>query len=147
MVYLLRLTDDAGPADCRKEILSQAGNHKERKSMYKKILICAVIALVLVPAGVFAAGFGGNNTGAASGKGQYLQDGQTCMNQSAQQGTGTQEQYRHGMQKNDLNGGTGSRCAGDGQCSGDGLGTHEQNQTRSMLRLHDGTGGSCKNSL
>ena len=114
--------------------------------MYKKILMCAVIALILVPAGVLAAGFGGNNTGAASGKGPCLQDEQHCMNQSGQQGSGTQEQYRHGMQQNGLNGAAGSRCAGDGQCSGDSQCTHEQKQTRSMLRLHDGTGGACRNS-
>lgn len=108
--------------------------------MYKKILICAVIALILIPAAVMAAGFGGNNTGAASGSGLCLQDGQDCANQAGQQGSGTQEHYRHGRGQNGMNGGTGARCSGDSQC------THEQQQTRSMLRLHDGTGGACKNN-
>ncbi|MGB9175751.1 MAG: hypothetical protein WCB46_03325 [Methanoregula sp.] len=116
------------------------GNNEERKTMDKKILICAVIALILVPASVMAAGFGGNNTGAASGQGPCLQDGQNCMNQGGQQGSGTQEHYRHGMQQNGVNGATGAQCSGDGPC------THEQKQTGSMLRLHDGTGGACKNS-
>lgn len=114
--------------------------------MYKKILMCAILALILVPAGVLAAGFGGDNTGMASGKGPCLHDGQNCMNQSGQQGSGMQEQYRHGMQQNGLNGATGNRCTGDGRCSGDGQCTHEQKQTRSMLRLHDGTGGAGKNN-
>lgn len=108
--------------------------------MNKKILICAVIALILVPATVMAAGFGGNATGAAPGNGPCLQDGQSCMNQ-----TGQQEHYRHGMQQNGMQQ-NGMNGAGRGQCSGDGQCTHEQKQTRSMLRLHDGTGGACKNS-
>lgn len=107
--------------------------------MYKKILICAVIALVLVPATVMAAGFGKESTGAASGQGPCLQDGQNCMNQTGQQGSGAQEQHRYGMQQNGAKGAAGSQCPSDGQCTG------EQKQTRSMLRLHDGTGGACKN--
>jgi hypothetical protein len=107
--------------------------------MYKKILICAVIALVLVPAGVLAAGFGGKCTGTPSGQGQYLQDGQNCMNQTGQQSYGAQEQYRNGMHQNGARGAAGSPCSRDGQCTG------EQKQTRSMLRLHDGS-GTCKNS-
>lgn len=108
--------------------------------MYKKILICAVIALILVPAAVLAAGPGGNSNGAASGQGQCLQDGQNCMNQSGQQGTGTQEQYRHGMGQKGAKGTAGAQCSGDGQCTG------EQKQTRSMLRLHDGSCGNGKNT-
>ncbi|MDO9326418.1 MAG: hypothetical protein Q7T80_15825 [Methanoregula sp.] len=108
--------------------------------MDKRILICAVIALILVPASVMAAGFGGQNTGAVSGQGQCLQDGQNCMNQTGQQGTGTQEQYRHGMQQNGMNGATGVQCSGAGQC------TNGEKQIRSMLRLNNGTCGSCKNS-
>lgn len=107
--------------------------------MDKRILICAVIALILVPASVMAAGFGGQSTGAASGQGQCLQDGQNCMN-SAGQGTGTQEQYRYGMQQNCANGTAGAQCSGNGQS------TNEQKQTRSMLRLHDGSCGNCKNT-
>jgi hypothetical protein len=118
----------------------KAGIHKEVKTMYKKVLICAVIALIFVPAAVMAAGFGGNSTGAASGQGACLQDGQNCMNQTGQQGTGAQEQYRHGMQQNGTKGAAGAQCSGNGNC------TAEQKQTRSMLRLHDGTGGACKNT-
>jgi len=108
--------------------------------MDKKIILCAMIALILVPATVMAAGFGEKSTGVASGQGQCLQDGQNCMNQTCQQGSGAQEQYRHGMQQNRATGQAGAPCAGDGQCTGD------QKQTRSMLRLHDGTGAACKNS-
>ena len=52
-----------------------------------------MIALVLVPATVMAAGFGGKITGSAPGQGQCLQDGQNCGNQTGQQGTGSQAQY------------------------------------------------------
>jgi hypothetical protein len=103
--------------------------------MLKKIFICAVIALVLVPASVMAAGFGGNGSGTAPGQGQCLHDGQNCVNQTAPQGTGTEEQHRYGMQ---INGAKGSHGDGDCQCTG------EQKQTRSMLRLHDGSGRTTR---
>jgi len=106
--------------------------------MMKKILICAIIALVLVPASVMAAGFGGKVTAAASGQGQCLQDGQNCVNQNSQQGTGAQGQYRFGAQQNGAKGTRVAQCLGNGQC------TISQNQTRSMLRLHDGSCGGCK---
>jgi hypothetical protein len=139
--------------------------------MLKKILICAVIALVLVPASVMAAGFGGKSTGTATGQGQCLQDGQNCMNQTGQQGSGSMAQFRNGMQQD---GAKGTLCTSDGQnCAsqggqnksgamaqyrsgiqqggakgtpgtGNGLCTGAQNQTRSMLRLHDGSGTACK---
>ena len=105
--------------------------------MIRKILIGAVIALILVPAAVLAAGFGGNGTGAASGQGQCLNDGQNCMNQTGQQGSGTQEQHRYGMQQE---GAKGPHGDGNCQCTG------EQKQTRSMLRLHDGSGGAGRNT-
>jgi len=108
--------------------------------MLKKILICAVIALVLVPASVMAAGFGGKSTGAASGQGQCLQDGQNCVNQTCQQGTGTQEHYRYGALQIGANGAKGIQGSGNGQCAG------SQDQTRSRLRLHDGSGTACKNN-
>ena len=80
--------------------------------MMKKILICAVIALVLVPASVMAAGFGGKSAGTGTGQGQCLQDGQICGNQTGQQGSGTMAQSRNGMQQNGVNG---ALCTGDGQ--------------------------------
>ena len=139
--------------------------------MMKKILICAVIALILVPASVMAAGFGGKSTGAGTGQGQCLQDGQNCMNQTGQQGSGTMAQYRNGLQQDEVKGALctcdGQNCANQGgpngsgamaqyrsgmqqdgakgtPGSGNGLCTNAQNQTRSMIRLHDGTGGACK---
>ena len=108
--------------------------------MLKKILICAVIALILVPASVMAAGFGGKGTAAASGQGQCLQDGQNCVNPTGLQGAGIQAQHSYRAQQNGENGATGSQCSGNGQCD------TVKNQTRSMLRLHDGTGTACKNN-
>jgi len=105
--------------------------------MIKKIVICAVIALILVPATVLAAGFGGQNNGtAAAGQGQCLCDGQNCTNQSCTLGSGNQTQFRHGVQ---VNGEAGTCSAPNSQCTGD------LNQTRSMQRLHDGSGAGCKN--
>jgi hypothetical protein len=138
MVYHTGITYDAGPAERRSIVHQVAGNLWRNKSMMKKILICAIIALVLVPASVMAAGFGGKGTGAASGQGQCLQDGQNCVNQTCQQGTGTQAQYRFGGLQNGANGTKGAQCSGNGQCD------TVKNQTRSMLRLHDGSCGGCK---
>jgi hypothetical protein len=121
---------DQSPSQCR--------HSTENKTMLKKILICAVIALILVPASVMAAGFGGKGTAAASGQGQCLQDGLNC--QTGQQGAGIQAHYCYGAQQNGANGATGSQCSGNGQCD------TVKNQTRSMLRLHDGTGTACKNN-
>ena len=106
--------------------------------MMKKILICAIIALVLVPASVMAAGFGGKGTAATPGQGQCLQDGQNCLNQTCQQGTGTQAQYRYGTQQAGMTGTQGVQCSGTGQCD------TAKKEARSMLRLHDGSRGGCK---
>lgn len=105
--------------------------------MIKKIIICAVIALILVPAGVMAAGFGGQNTGTAPGQGQYLHNGQNCADQSGTLGSGNQTQFRYGAQQN--------RETGTNGCM-NGQGTHEQKHTRSMGRLHDGSCTACKNA-
>lgn len=108
--------------------------------MSKKILICAVIALVLVPASVMAAGFGGRATGTAACQGPCVQDGLNCVSQDCQQGTGTQEQYRYGMQPDVVKGARGGHGFGTGQCA------CTQNQTRSMLRLNGGSCGTCTNT-
>ena len=115
-----------------------ADNQWRNKSMMKKILSCAIIALVLVPASVMAAGFGGKGTGAVSTQGQCLQDGQNCVNQTCQQGIGTQAQYRFGALQNGATGSKGAQYSGNGQCD------TVKDQTRSMLRLHDGSCGGCK---
>lgn len=105
--------------------------------MIKKIVIGAVIALILVPAIVMAAGFGGQSNGtAATGQGQCLHDGQNCANQSCALGSGNQTQSRHGAQ---LNGENGTCNSLNGQC------TDEQKHTRSMQRLHDGSRTGCRN--
>ncbi len=110
----------------------------ENKTMLKKILICAIIALVLVPVSVMAAGFGGKGTAAASGQGHCLQDGQNCLNQTCQKGTGTQAQYRYGTQQAGMTGTQGVQCSGNGQCD------TAKKEARFMLRLHDGSCGGCK---
>jgi|GEM_PF-2417870 PAB1-binding protein PBP1 len=103
--------------------------------MIRKIVICAIIALILVPASVMAAGFGGKNAGTAPAQGQCLQDGQNCENPSGTPGTGMQAQYRHGGQQNGEARGHGSL---NGAC------TSEQKQTRSMLRLQNQTCTGCQ---
>lgn len=108
--------------------------------MMKKIAICALIALILVPAGVMAVKFGGNSTGAAHGQGPWLQDGQHRINQTCNQtcapGLCTPAQYRNGTEQR----------GSIGACSDNGLCTRGENQTRSMGRLHDGSGRGCKNT-
>ena len=104
--------------------------------MIRKIVICAVIALILVPAGVLAAGFGGQNAGTASGQGQCLHNGQNCADQSGSLVSGNVTQFRYGAQQN---GKTGAHGSDDDQC------THDQKHTRSMGRLHDGSCTACKN--
>jgi hypothetical protein len=104
--------------------------------MIRKIIICAVIALILVPAGVLAAGFRGQNAGTASGQGQCLHNGQNCADQSGTLVSGNQSQYRYGAQ---LNGETGTHGCMNGQC------THGQRHTGSMQCLHDGSCTGCKN--
>ncbi|MCK9579267.1 MAG: hypothetical protein M0Q92_02310 [Methanoregula sp.] len=103
--------------------------------MFKKIVLCAVIALILVTATVMAAGNGGPGTGAAAGQGQCLSDGQTCTNPSCTQGSANQMQYRQGAR---MNGENGASVCLNGQC------TQEEKQTRTMLRLQDGSCG-CRN--
>lgn len=99
--------------------------------MIRKIVICAVIALVLVPATVMAAGFGGQNNGAAASRqGQCLQNGENCADQSGNLGSGNQSQYRYGAQQNGEAGTCGSQI---------GQGTHGQKHTRSTTCLHDGS--------
>lgn len=105
--------------------------------MIKKIVIGAVIALILVPAIVMAAGFGGQSNGTATpGQGQCLQNGENCTNSSCAPGSVNQTQYRYGAQLNGEN-----RTCG----SLNGLCTDEQKHTRSMQRLHDGSRAGCKN--
>ncbi len=110
--------------------------------MVNKILICAIIALVLVPASVMAAGFGGKNAGSVvPGQGICLQDGQNCVNQSGQLGTGTQAQHRYFGQ---AYAGSGIQGAMQGaQFHGNGQGDMTRNQTHLMTRLHDGSCGNC----
>ena len=110
--------------------------------MMKKIVMCAVIALFLVPASVLAAGFGAQGTGAqGQAQGSCLHDGQACTNQTGSQGSCTQQaQYRFGTQRSGTIGGKGMSCSGDGQCTGD------QKETRAMLRLHDGSGCARNNT-
>lgn len=95
--------------------------------MIKKIIICAVIALILVPAGVMAAAPGNQNPGTAPGQGPCLNNGQNCTNQSCVPGSGCQAGY--GMQQKGVSGNCGTL---NGQC------THDQKCTRSMFR-----DGSC----
>lgn len=105
--------------------------------MIRKIIICAVIALILVPAGVLAAGFGGQNAGtAAAGQGQCLHDGQNCADRTGTLGSGNQSQYRYGAQQNTETGTCGSHS---------GQGTHGQKHARSMSHIADGSCTGCKN--
>jgi hypothetical protein len=134
MVYLHLLTVYAGPADRRQIQDLRAANHRREKTMIRKLVICAVIALILVPATVLAAGPEGQNAGAARGTGQCLQDGQGCTDSSGVSG-GIQAQHRYGGQQN-----------GEfkGKALMNGQGTRTQNQTRSMLHIRNESCTGCQ---
>jgi hypothetical protein len=109
--------------------------------MVSKILICAIIALVLVPASVMAAGSGGKNAGGVSGQGICLQDGQNCVNPGGQAGTGIQAQHQYFGQ---ATGGSGIQGTMQGaRFQGNGQGDMLRNQTHLMTRLYDGSCGNC----
>lgn len=101
--------------------------------MIKKLIIGAIIALILVPAGVMAAGFGGQNAGAGPGQGQCLQDGRNCTDSPCATG-GIQARHSYGGQNGEFRG----QGLMNGNCTG------EQKHTRQMLRLRDGTGTGCR---
>jgi hypothetical protein len=105
--------------------------------MIRKLIIGAVIALILVPATVMAAGFWGQNAGTDSGQGQCLHNGENCADQSGNLGSGNQSQYRYGAQ---LNGDAGTCGSHNGQ------GAHGQKHTRSTTCLHDGSCTGCNDS-
>lgn len=104
--------------------------------MIRKIILCAVIALILVPAGVLAAGSEGQNAGTAAGQCQCLHDGQNSADQPCTLASGNQSQFRYGAQQNRENGIPGYQ---------NGTGTRIQKHTRSQSRIHDGTCSGCKN--
>ena len=109
--------------------------------MMKKIVMYALIALVLVPASVLAAGFWGQGSGAqGQAQGSCLHDGQACTNQTGLQGSCTQARYRLGTQGSGTIGEKELSCNGDGQCTGD------QKQTLAMHRLRDGSGCAGRNT-
>jgi hypothetical protein len=103
--------------------------------MIKKIAICSIIALLLVPASVLAAVAGGQNESTACGQGQCLNNGLNCTNPSC---TGTPGfSYGNGYGRHQ-SGGTHTKGSPDGQC------TSDQNHARLMTRLHEGTCTACK---
>jgi len=113
--------------------------------MIRNIVICAVIALILVPAGVMAAGFGGQNTGTVSGQGQCLNNCQNCTDQSAAPGLGNQTQHKYGAQ---FNGNTGLKGSANGQNCTDqpgapGLGNQTQHKYGAQLNGNTGLKGSA----
>ena len=114
MVYLPWITYNAEPAQDEESFIRLSVINGGIKPMNKKILICAVIALILIPASVMAVGYGGMSMNPAYGQGKCLQDGQNCRNQTGFQESGAQAQYRYyGPQ----NGSIATFCSGDGQCT------------------------------
>ena len=117
--------------------------YTEDKTMIKKIAMCAVIALIFVPASVLAEGFGAQNSvdqGPGQEHGSCQPDGQSCANQTGSQASCTQAQYRSGTPGSETSGGMGMSCSGDCQSTGD------RKHTRTMFRLHDGSGCASGNT-
>jgi hypothetical protein len=113
------------PATAGNQARSPAGYRKEEHQMYRKIVIGAVIALLLVPATVLAAGYGQQNSGTAAGQGPCLQE--NCpfgTNQTCTAGSGSQARFGCGGEQQA--GTTGTPGTQNCACTG------EQKRSRGM---------------
>ncbi len=105
-------------------------------------MIGAILALFLVvPATVMAAGFGGQNAGAAASPGQHLCNGQNCTHAADGTGSAFQARHQYGMDTDNKLAGHGT-----GHGAGTGQGTMDQKHTRTMQRLHTGNCTACRNA-
>ncbi|MDD1718957.1 MAG: hypothetical protein LUQ25_02755 [Methanoregulaceae archaeon] len=128
--------------------------------MFRKIAICALIALMVVPAAVLAAGSQGSGNGNGSAQGtdtagtgvqgmcQYGKNAEHQFQCSGNQ-TATQKQFMYGSQ-NTAQSGNQVNGQGNGQMlrtrSCDLAGTQDQDRTRNQTRLRDGSCGNCPTS-
>jgi hypothetical protein len=98
--------------------------------MFKKIALCAMLVLILIPASVMAAGMQGQGSGSANGAGSGMQSqSQTAMDSSS----GEQSINSHGQGSGTASGSGGVQMARSGSCNG----TCDQDMIRNMTRSQD----------
>jgi hypothetical protein len=95
--------------------------------MFKKIALCAMLVLILIPASVMAAGMQGQGSGSANGAGSGMQSqSQTAMDSSS----GEQSINSHGQGSGTASGSGGAQMARSGSCNG----TCDQDMIRNMTQ-------------
>jgi hypothetical protein len=98
--------------------------------MFKKIALCAMLVLILIPASVMAAGMEGQGSGSANGAGNGMQSqSQTAIDSSS----GEQSINSHGQGSGTASGSGGAQMARSGSCNG----TCDQDMIRNMTRSQD----------
>ena len=96
--------------------------------MLKKIALCAMLVLILVPASVMAAGMQGQASGMGKGAGSGMQS-QATTDSTA----GEQLITSHGQGSAGASGSGNARIPGAGSCNG----TCDQDMVRNMTRIQD----------
>ena len=129
--------------------------------MFSKIAICALIALIVVPAAVLAAGSQGSGNGNGIAQGTLVQQdtamqamhrfGDTTDHQYQCNGNQTcaQKQFMYGAENNAQNG---NQVTGQGNgkmlqaMSGDQQSAKDMDRNMNQTRLRDGSCGNCVNA-
>jgi len=129
--------------------------------MFRKIAICTLIALIVVPAAVLAAGSQGNGNGKGIAQGTQVQQdtatqamhrfGENTGHQYQCNGNQTcaQEQFMYGVENNTQNG---NQVIGQGNgkmfqaMSRDQQSAKDMDRNRNQTRLRDGSCGNCVNT-
>ncbi len=104
--------------------------------MFKKIALCAMLVLILIPASVMAAGMQGQGSGSSNGAGNGIQSqSQTAIDSSS----GEQPINTHGQRSGISSGSGDAQMARSGSCNGtcdqDMIRNMTQDMTRSQLRF------------
>lgn len=98
--------------------------------MFKKIALCAMLVLILVPASVLAAGMQGQASGTGRGAGSGMQSQSQAAIDST---TGEQLVNSHGQGSAGASGSGNARMSGASSCNG----TCDQDMVRNMTRSQD----------
>lgn len=112
---------------------------REKYQFFKKIGIVALLALIIVPAGVMAAGFHGSGTGklAVSADGQQLAE--DSLVPGGQYSFRSQAEFGENTNKGNVQAFKGRNCTIECDQGGDQL----RNMTGTHARLNDGSCGNC----
>lgn len=98
--------------------------------MFKKIALCAMLVLILIPASVMAAGMQGQGSGSGNGAGSGIQSqSQTAIDSTSGEAPINGHGQRSGMASEGVN----AQMARSGSCNG----TCDQDMVRNMTRSQD----------